>query len=489
VQEELEQYFLKSKEHEKQTQQLKELKAQQDKAHQQQKQELEQAKKAHQAYKEQLEKLQSENNKIKKENADKIKQIEQFNVAKAQQDKSHQQQKRELEQAKKANQTHNEQLKKLQSENNQFKKESSEKIKETEEENELLLLQLHQVQEELEHYFLKYQESQKTEQDLQTRWQRMLSRNPDYCDYASLTLMDTKINNEQQILTWQLDNVHMAGRSFAKLGFKTVIDKNVVSLSFEENADNTPSTLLRWPVACRDKKDCVLHPSQANQVLAELSYSDWLLLKQLYKLLINEVKQNTQALNLPAKIDHKVLTAGLNHSLNLLNNHPAILRFDTLKLKREQVNKNYEHLWFTFSHINFAQQHWESFEFRLSCANVSPEKFATHPKLEFPETTKVVLDSWFNESNDDFGNKLELRFAAPDAIDIGVWNKLSTHDHTFMMALVQRLPNLLQQLQQDSVTISRQWQDWQQVVTLILKTFDTHQAALFPNKKEKVDVS
>jgi len=436
----------------------------------------------------QLHQVQEELEQVFLKSEEYKKQIEQFNAAKAQQDKSHQQQKQALEAAKKANQTYNEQLDKLQSENNRIKKENAEKIKETEEETELLLLQLHQVQEELENYFLKYQASQKTEQDLQTRWQRMLSRSPDYCDYASLTLKDTNINNEQQILTWQLDDAHVAGRSFAKLGFKTLIDKNVVSLSFEKNADNTPPTLLRWPVACGDQQDCVLHPSQANQVLAELSYSDWLLLKQLYKLFINEVKQNTQALNLPAEIDHKVLIDGLNHSLNLLNNHPAILRFDTLKLKREQVNGNYEHLWFTLSHLNFAQQHWESFEFRLSCANVSPEKFATHPKLEFPETTKVVLDSWFNESNDDFGHKLELRFAAPNAIDIGVWNKLSTHDHTFMMALVQRLPNLLQQLQQDSVTISRQWQDWQQVVTLILKTFDIHQAALFPNKKEKVDL-
>lgn len=413
------------------------------------------------------------------------KQTKELNEAKVQQDKSHQQQKLELEKAKKANQAHNEQLKKLKSENTKLSKENAEKIKETEEENELLLLQLHQVQEELEHYFLKYQDSQKTEQDLQSRWQRMLSRNPDYCDYASLTLNDTKIDNKQQTLIWQLSDLHVAGRSFAKLNFKTIIDKNIISLSFEKSSGNNQSTLLRWPVACRDKQECILHPSQANHVLAELSYSDWLLLKQLYKLLINEVKQNSQTLNFSENIDQKSLMYGLSHSLNLLNNHPAILRFDTLKLKREQVNKNYEHLWFTLSNINFAQQHWESFEFRLSCANVSPEKFATHPKLEFPETTKAVLDSWFNESNDDFGNKLELRFAAPDAIDIGVWNKLSTHDHTFMMALVQRLPNLLQQ---SSENISRQWQDWQQLVKLILKTFDVHQAALFPNKKEEIIV-
>lgn len=56
-----------------------------------------------------------------------------------------------------------------QAENTADSKQFQSKSKELEQENELLLLQLHQVQEELEHYFLLYQECQKKEEKQKAR--------------------------------------------------------------------------------------------------------------------------------------------------------------------------------------------------------------------------------------------------------------------------------------------------------------------------------
>jgi len=122
---------------------------------------------------------------------------------------------------------------------------------------------------------------------------------------------------------------------------------------------------------------------------------------------------------------------------------PPVVRFDHIKLKNNQINPGYEHLWFELDNLSFGQQHWAQFEFRLACANTTTQ-FGSDPRLEFPENTgQAPLPSWFIESNDEHGNKLELRFAQPEAMDISVWNQLGEADRHFIRALINALPNLL----------------------------------------------
>src|SRR5690606_3202512 len=73
---------------------------------------------------------------------------------------------------------------------------------------------------------------------------------------------------------------------------------------------------------------------------------------------------------------------------------------------------------------------------------------------------QTLLNSWFVESFDDFGDKLELRFALPEAMDLGVWHKLSTQDQDVVRKLIKILPDCLQRLQKDGCHISRPWQEW-----------------------------
>jgi hypothetical protein len=137
------------------------------------------------------------------------------------------------------------------------------------------------------------------------------------------------------------------------------------------------------------------------------------------------------------------------------------LRYDAVALKREQVNPDYEHLWLHFDNLAFDGQRWPDFEFRLSCANVRPKLFGKYPKLEFPEeTSQAPFSAWFVESYDDFGGKLELRFALPEAIDLGVWQQIAKDDHAFILALIERLPAILLTLQSAGTPLKRPWGDW-----------------------------
>ena len=103
----------------------------------------------------------------------------------------------------------------------------------------------------------------------------------------------------------------------------------------------------------------------------------------------------------------------------------------------------------------------QAFEFRLSAANVGPKRFGTHPKLEFPEHVgQAPFANWFDESYDDFGAKLELRFALPDAMDITIWGRLAAPDQAFLLAVVRQLPGMLATLQHAGTKLKRAWGDW-----------------------------
>ena len=356
-------------------------------------------------------------------------------------------------------------------------------------ENELLLLQLHQVQEELEHYFLQHQAAQQQLQQSEKRWQHMLQRSPDYCDYEALDVLP--VEDESNSSIWQIKNLTIAGRQLPQLTFKLILEQGIAGFVFTKQADNK-GPFIRWPANVKTEKELVLIPvgkdelvRQRIESLLELSVSDWDLLKALCGFIEETLKQ-PQSVTLPRALDLDALVIGLNTLKNLFENFPALLRYDQLSIKREQINPDYEHLWLHITQLAYGNKRWPEFEFRLSCANVRPNHFGAHPKLEFPEiTSQNVLDSWFIEAYDDFGAKLELRFAMPAAMDFEVWQRFSEVDKNFLVALIARLPNMLTDLQSAGVKIKRSWQDWIDMSQAMLTILTPHIAAPLMARQEE----
>lgn len=150
--------------------------------------------------------------------------------------------------------------------------------------------------------------------------------------------------------------------------------------------------------------------------------------------------------------------------------HPADVRYGRVHLKREQVNPDYEHLWLRFENLAVAEKASTAFEFRLSCAHVRPGHFGRYPKLEFPQGPgEAPFENWFVEAYDDFGPKLELRFALPESnepesMDLAVWHSISERDRAFLRGLIQTLPAALRELKTAAVSIRRPWDDWLNMV-------------------------
>ena len=136
------------------------------------------------------------------------------------------------------------------------------------------------------------------------------------------------------------------------------------------------------------------------------------------------------------------------------------LKYDDVQLTREQVNSNYEHLQIHLTNPRFGAMQAASWAFRLSCAAVTADQFGSQPKLEIPEQSDQFLDSWYRESENEFGPKYELRFALPNSMDVGVWQKLIPSDRQLLRALITQLPEMLAEIERRQARISRDWSDW-----------------------------
>jgi hypothetical protein len=356
----------------------------------------------------------------------------------------------------------------------------SKQLEETKQESELLLLQLHQVQEELEHYFLQFQEAQRKVSEADQRWQRMLQRTPEYCDFESIEVLTDEVSGGESgapfahTTAWRIKNLTAAGRSIAQLEFKTIIEGRQAHLVIPR-ADGATGWLTRWPVSGTEQTELVV-PRDA--LAADLATRDWQLLKLLSKLLATTL-QSPEKLQASTHFQAEEVRIGLSNLGDALEKFPEVLRYDTVTLKREQVNPDYEHLWLSLQNLSLGERRWEAFEFRFSCGNVGPKRFGTHPKLEFPEHVgQAPFANWFDESYDDFGAKLELRFALPDAMDITIWGRLAAPDQTFLLALVRQLPGMLTTLQHAGTKLKRAWVDWNHMAAEVQRVVGLRVAAL-----------
>ena len=331
----------------------------------------------------------------------------------------------------------------------------SKELEDARQEGELLLTQLHQVQEELEHYFLEHQKIKQEKQAQDKRLQRMLQRISTYCDYASLQVAAGDVAG---VLNWRIEGLETAGRQIECLECSTQLLDNTATLRFKPGA---PLPLCHW-TGKADPEGILIAPALegAREDLASLAPSDLQLLQNLAGV-FQQALSTPASLALPADYPASDLQRAFAEWPDQLAKLPTALRFDRVTLRNNQVNPDYEHIWFAIENLMLGQQHWAHFEFRLSCANVRPRRFGTHPKLEFPqETGQAPLPGWFDESYDDFGSKLELRFALPEAMDVQVWGELGDTDRRFMVALLDALPGLLNALEAGGTQLSRAWKDW-----------------------------
>jgi hypothetical protein len=172
---------------------------------------------------------------------------------------------------------------------------------------------------------------------------------------------------------------------------------------------------------------------------------------------------NWAGVGLPKDFDLHFWREGLRSLCTRFNELPTRLRFDEIKLKRELINPDYEHLWFEFIGMSFGNRSWQKFELRLAASMIEKEHFSRFPKFEIPliDGVSKPFDSWYAESRDDNGPKLELRFALEKGVfDSRVLAKLDAIDKAFLLNIIYAMPDVLLRLKAEHVVIHRTWETW-----------------------------
>jgi hypothetical protein len=186
--------------------------------------------------------------------------------------------------------------------------------------------------------------------------------------------------------------------------------------------------------------------SSAAQVekFVALSSTDFRKVSAAAIILAQQEASQWQGFAFPAQFDPTFWRPSLKLLASQLQSLPAVLRYDAVKLKRELINPDYEHLWVELQGVVFGARSWKKLEARLGAAMVQPEGFSQFPKFEIPliDGKHKPFESWFAESYDDAGAKLEEA------------------DRALMLRLVYAFPDLIKRLEAQQVSIHRPWSTW-----------------------------
>lgn len=353
-------------------------------------------------------------------------------------------------------------------------------LQDSREEADLLLRQLHKVQEELEFYYLEYRAEKKRADTIESKREKMLNKYPYYIDCDNIICQNSSDN---QGLFWSLENIEIFNRSIDFLQLETLLWQDKIIFRFVEKQDKD-LPLLVWNPNSKDNQnnnEFIVCPLIVNDAIQQLATTDIILLKNLSVLFFQQLQNNKDGII--------ISNPNINLFINMFrqipdfldNVLPKTLRFDELYIKDYEELGEYENLTFHLTNISFANKLYKNFEFRLACANIQDNQFGTDPKLEFPEEFgKIILENWFAESEDNYGSKLELRFAIPNAMDINVWDKLSQNDKNFIYNLVNLLPNRITQLSKINTNekmFSRSFDDWINLANTIKNILNTQLSA------------
>jgi hypothetical protein len=324
-------------------------------------------------------------------------------------------------------------------------------------ENELLLLQLMQAQEELVEYYEEKGRFEQLYEAMKARWERLEARLPNYVDYGAIELLSFDNLSETPSVTWRVKDFAQAGAVVPEFVFQTVLQDGQPGIGlFLDTAGEVLDGIALVPK---------LIASSAAQVekFVALSSTDFRKVSAAAIILAQQEASQWQGFAFPAQFDPSFWRPSLKLLAAQLQSLPAVLRYDAVKLKRELINPDYEHLWVELQGVVFGARTWKKLEARLGAAMVQPEGFSQFPKFEIPliDGKHKPFESWYAESYDDAGAKLELRFALEkNVLDGGVLAKLDDADRVLILRLVYAFPDLIKRLEAQQVSIHRPWATW-----------------------------
>lgn len=329
------------------------------------------------------------------------------------------------------------------------------------EENQLILNNMFRVQEELERQLIENTQLRIKNQEFESRLGKLKQKYPFLLEYESISVIAFDQSCDEPYIDFEIASPIIDGQNLTNLKFKFFINElgsgiQLVSRSKSESLSKAYKFIPK--IISTDKA--------AYRNFFKLRTRDWnvyLFLAQLIKSFSETEIKYTDT----HQVDDLFWAPFFKKFIKNFDELPNVFRFNDVELKHQQVNIDYEHIWFELRNVMFGSIKLPTFELRLGAANLNQEYFSKHPKLEIPLIGNLdkPFESWFAESNDDFGEKFELRFdLQAQRFDTKVWSRLSTEDAQLIIGLILVLPIILSRLDKAS-ELNHSIKEWVKLAT------------------------
>ena len=329
-------------------------------------------------------------------------------------------------------------------------------IESLDQENNFLLIQIRQNQDVIEKLTSENKAIKDLNHSLKAKWYRLEKRFPNYIDYGGLEVVSVDGVATTPKIIWKITDYSKAGFALPEFYFQTTLQNGQAGISIINGDDEELPSQVLIPASLSQSQE-------QREIFIEYGLSEWNKVSAACDVLEQLIVNNGVGLGQAEGFDLSFWKSSLITLVQSIQKLPKILRFDSVRLKRELVNPNYEHLWLEFHDVQLDAYRQPKLEIRLGAALVQSEGFSRFPKVEIPlvDGKDKPFESWYPESHDDQGAKLELRFALDKQVfDLGVFTKLSALDQRLVQSFIYRLPAILNRLAKNKVSIHRQWQDW-----------------------------
>jgi len=338
------------------------------------------------------------------------------------------------------------------------KQDALRQIKNLQEETDLLLQQLHQVQEELESYFLKHQEKQHEVKRLQDRWLRAVQKHPALQDFEVMDLLSE--SSADHTAHWRVHQLNVLGQTVGPFEFKTFIEKGVAGFVFGQDARGQ-SPIKRWPAAAAQDKELQIipvkgtgDPKKRSATILQLGSSDWHMVRQLTDTLAQALATGVLT---PQHTDAGAWVNALNAQKQILDKVPTLMRFDAVKFLGQKNTTAKSVLALQLHNTDVQGLRAEQFEFQLQL-NFSAQANLSSAHLIFEQPTQgVPLAQWHSNVKNSSGQAVMALQISPSGWAPATWHRLSLQDQQWVQALVSLLPILWATLQAQSVKPEKGW--------------------------------
>lgn len=363
------------------------------------------------------------------------------------------------------------------------KLDASQKMREKE--LNLALTQIHQLQEQLERYYIKYEE-------LKAASERKVTQSPDLSSMAKVNVTTlSQAENVSVFSKFSTDGysdiqLHISkfatsdGRKFDALDCKLVSVDGDLGVEFRVIGRGSEIAITHWPQSLVDEFGQYIlyipspseHQKEKQEVLRkELTTKDRQVITGVISVLADHFKSNSiEGAEMLSDAEHRawrLAACELGAQVLVSEDYVSI---DSLHLREEMGGQQYKHLWLDVHGFQFRNVLFPKFSFKLVAVQADSRWKLL---LEFRELDNglVPLEAWPPREKDEFGGKLLVSLLpSSKLISVGLPDQISKSDKKFVASIVSMLPCVIRELAKSEEKSKADWDFWSlQVSTLVEK--------------------